>query len=135
VIPASLWPGARIAAVLGALSVAFAAGFWTAWSVQGHKITEAKLEAAEKLVKGWETAERVNRNAVEKYATDLAAVRDKPPRVVRVCANSPGASGGTVGPAPGVADSGLGEDIGPTLTACLTELYRYRSLSSALQPQ
>jgi hypothetical protein len=43
VIPASLWPGARAAAILGAVAVVFAAGFATAWNWQSNKI-EAELE-------------------------------------------------------------------------------------------
>jgi len=68
-------------------------------------------------------------------AEDLAAVRGRPPVVVRVCPGVPGASSGTGQPAPGVGDTGVGEDIGPTLSACLTELYRYRALSRAIQAQ
>lgn len=124
--------GAAVALVLGAL---FSAG----WSVNGWRkdkqIAEMKQAAAEQIAKGWQTAEKVNRNAVEKYAEDLAAVRGRPPVVVRVCPGVPGASGGTGQPTAGVGDTGVGEDIGPTLSACLTELYRYRALSRAIQAQ
>lgn len=124
--------GAAVALVLGAL---FSAG----WSVNGWRMSATverlKAENAERIAKGWQTAEKVNRNAVEKYAEDLATVRGRPPVVVRVCPGVPGASGGTGQPAPGVVDPGVGEDIGPTLSACLTELYRYRALSRAIQAQ
>lgn len=134
-----MWPlpavSSRLAIAAAILSLAFAAG----WSVNGWRkdkqVAELKREAAERIAKGWQTAEKVNRNAVEKYAQDLAAVRGRPPVVVRVCPGVPGASGGTGQPAPGVGDTGVGEDIGPTLSACLTELYRYRALSHALQTQ
>lgn len=134
-----MWPlpaaSSRLAIAAAILSLAFAAG----WSVNGWRMSATverlKAENAERIAKGWQTAEKVNRNAVEKYAEDLAAVRGRPPVVVRVCPGVPGASGGTGQPAPGVGDPGLGEDIGPTLSACLTELYRYRALSRAIQAQ
>lgn len=42
-IPASLWPGARAAAILGAVIVVFAVGFWTAWNWQSNKL-DAEIE-------------------------------------------------------------------------------------------
>jgi hypothetical protein len=43
VIPASLWPGARSAAILGAVAVVFAVGFATAWNWQSNKL-DAEIE-------------------------------------------------------------------------------------------
>lgn len=134
-----MWPlpaaSSRMVIVAAILSLVFGAG----WSVNGWRMSATverlKAENAERIAKGWQTAEKVNRNAVQKYADDLAAVRSRPPVVVRVCPGVPAASGGTGQPAPGMGDPGTGEDIGPTLSACLTELYRYRALSRAIQAQ
>ena len=137
-----MWPlpavSSRLVIAAAILSLAFAAG----WSVNGWRLgrqmAELRQENAERIAKGWETADKVNRDAMEKYATDLASIRGRPPVVVRVCPgvpNLPGTASGTGSSAPGVADTGAGEDIGPTLSACLTELYRYRALSHAVQPQ
>ena len=132
-----MWPlpavSSRMVIVAVILSLAVGAGWFVNGWRKDKQIAELKQAAAERIAKGWQTAEKVNRNAVEKYAEDLAAVRGRPPVVVRVCPGVPGASGGTGQPAPGVGDPGLGEDIGPTLAACLTELYRYRALSEALK--
>jgi hypothetical protein len=123
----------RTAIAAAILSLAFGAGwFVNGWRLSGN-IERLKRENAEKIAKGWETAEKVNRDAVEKYATDLAGIRGKPPVVVRVCTATPRPASGTEQPATGVADTGTGEDIAPTLTACLTELYRYRALSEVLK--
>lgn len=131
-----MWPlpavSSRAAIAAAILSLAGLAG-WHAngWRLSGN-IEKLKRENAEKLASGWQTAEKVNREAVQKYADDLAAVRGRPPVVVRVCPGVPGTAGRAGEPAAGVGDPGAGEDIGPTLTACLTELYRYRALSAAL---
>ena len=118
----------------GAIVVAaFAAG----WLVNGWRLgTEIETEkrlASERISQGWAAAEKVNRNAAEKYAADLERLGARPPRVVRICPGVPTAA--TSGPTPGVADTGAGEDIGHTLRGCLSELYRIRALADALQAQ
>ena len=132
-----MWPlpavSSRMVIAAAILSLVFGAGwFVNGWRLSGD-LEKLKRENAEKIAKGWETAEKVNREAVQKYADDLAAVRGRPPVVVRVCPGVPGAAGRAGESAAGVGDPGAGEDIGPTLTACLTELYRYRALSEALK--
>ena len=123
----------RLVIAAAVLSLAFAAGWYVNGLRLNGKLERLRAENAERIANGWQTAEKVNRNAVDKYAHDLAAVRGRPPVVVRVCPGVPGTPGRVGQPAPGVGDTGAGEDIGPTLTACLTELYRYRALSESLR--
>jgi len=120
-----------VVGVAFAVGIASGAGTVKLWA--DARMSEVEKEAAERIAKGWETAERVNRNALENYQIDLERLRNKPARVVRVCPTVPSVAGGTDSPAESSVDRGDGEDIGPVLSGCLKELYRYRALSDAIK--
>jgi hypothetical protein len=72
-IPASLWPGARAAAILGAAAVVFAAGFATAWNWQSNKL-DAEIERGKSAL----AAIRAEYAAAETAAKTAAdALRDQ----------------------------------------------------------
>lgn len=128
-LPVSAQTLVRVAVVLSA----FAAGFWSAWQARTLTIAEMRLKQQAALLSGYRAAESANRRAAEQYASDLRNLRDRPPRVVRICPDGVPAPAGGSGSAPGPgADPGDGEDITPVLTGCLAELYRYRALSDAI---
>lgn len=128
-LPAAWTAGLAATAVVAAFAAGFTAASWRA----SGEIERVKRETAERIASGYRAAERVNREATEQYAADLARVRSAPPRVVRVCpASLPAAPAGSRDAPAAVAGAGVGEDIGPVLSACLAELYRYRALSGAI---
>lgn len=93
------------------------------WRSQAQRLPEVEMRLAATLA-AQETARRIRTEVTQNYAQELDRLRNKPPRVIRVC-DAPGvpatgaAPGGTDGPAPegGQLQGETGRDIGPALYA------------------
>jgi hypothetical protein len=96
--------------------------------VKNGEIAEIRLAEQTKVLRGWEAAEKVNRETRETLQADIDRLNARPPRVVRLCPAVP-ATGTDGQSAPGVADSGTGEDIGRVLAGCLEQLYEKRAIA------
>lgn len=91
------------------------------WRSQAQRLPEIEMRLAATLA-AQETARRIRTEVTQNYAQELDRLRNKPPRVIRVC-DAPSvpatgaAPGGTDDPAPegGQLSGEAGRDIGPAL--------------------
>lgn len=111
--------------VAGIALAAFVAG-----GSSTYYVVNAKRNA--ELVKMYRAGEKVvakRQEKVDEYAAEVAALRERPPRIVRLCPSVPAAPGGTDAAGP-PADPG--RDLGPLLRETLDELLRCNALRATL---
>jgi hypothetical protein len=130
--PLPVSPIAASLAVVGVL--AFGAGWYGNGLRWEAKYTGLELRETTARLKGWETANKVHREALDGYQKDLELIANrKPVRPVVVCPSGvPGAASGTSDSGTGGVPGGTGVNIGPDLAALADRADRCAAQLNAL---